>query len=217
MKPHDTKRTLAICMLMGGLWGILEATLGHALHLAGSISFFPGLAGSVMFPIGFYFMYEAYRQSGSLSAVMGTATVAAGIKLADLIIPSTPLSMAVHPAISILVEGLAVAALLKITDVREGRLMIPHGIAASTAWRLAFAGIIFGLGIDGGIAGWGGPKIARFILVGGLVSGVLVGVMLRLLRPAAGRRLAKLAADYPAAAAVIAACAVLAELARALA
>ena len=52
MKREAVTKIAVVSLFWGALWGIAEATLGYLAHL---ISLIPGIAGFIMFPIGFYF------------------------------------------------------------------------------------------------------------------------------------------------------------------
>lgn len=86
----------------GALWGILEATLGWALHLI----HFKGEV-LVLYPFGLMCMLMAFKQSLQLSSVIKVAIVASLIKLVNLfMIPVVPIYHVTNPAIAIVLEGL---------------------------------------------------------------------------------------------------------------
>lgn len=104
----ENKKLFPQVLFYGGLWGLAEATLGYLLH------FLPtGVAGMIMFPVAFYFMFNLYKSSGSQSAVLMAGCIAAGIKLTGLAIPlQSPMSV-INPAVSILLESLVIFAFVK--------------------------------------------------------------------------------------------------------
>ncbi len=107
-KVMNNKRTIFTILFFGGLWGIIEATLGYLVH------FLPtGFPGMIMFPIAFYFMYSSYKNTNKQSAVFFTALVAGIIKLSDLFIPLKSTMSAINPAVSIVLESLIVFAFIK--------------------------------------------------------------------------------------------------------
>ena len=71
----ENKKSIWVYIIFfGSIWGILEATLGYALH------FLPALiAGSVMFPIGATLMMMTLNQTKSKEAMILVAAVAAAI------------------------------------------------------------------------------------------------------------------------------------------
>jgi hypothetical protein len=89
---------------------LAEATLGHLLHLAPV----PGLAGIVMAPIGLLAMGRAFLATGRLWAVPAVSALAASVKLADLFYSVRGPEAVLRPALAILAEGLAAAALLAV-------------------------------------------------------------------------------------------------------
>lgn len=110
----ENKKFLNLVLFYGGLWGLAEATLGYLLH------FLPtGIAGMIMFPVAFYFMFNLYKTTGIQSAVLMAGCVAAGIKLTGLAIPLPSLMSVINPAISILLESLVIFAFVKSTTNRE--------------------------------------------------------------------------------------------------
>ena len=100
----NKKQFVWISLFWGSLWGLVEATLGQVLHRIP----IPGIAGAVMFPIGVFFMVQAYRNSGKIPVIFLTALVAANIKLIDLLLPARSPLAAINPAIAILCESFVV-------------------------------------------------------------------------------------------------------------
>lgn len=106
------RQLIWISLFWGSLWGLAEATLGHVLHHVP----IPGIAGYVMFPIGVFFMVQAFNHSGKLSAIHLTALVAANIKLLDLFLPARSPFAAINPAVAILCEAFVLGLFLKLSD-----------------------------------------------------------------------------------------------------
>src|SRR6056297_783451 len=127
---EDRKNIFMVVLFYGGLWGILEATLGFALHFLP-----PGFAGMFMFPIGFYFMYNAYRTTDQHSTIFYTALVAAALKLSNLILPFNTVMSAVNPAVSIILEGLVVLVGVR-AIVMGKKLATPY--LMSLSWTVLF-------------------------------------------------------------------------------
>jgi hypothetical protein len=65
----------AVALFYGPRWGLAEATARHILHLVR----IPGLAGFIMFPVGFFLMSRAFSRSGRFLAVFLTSWIAAGL------------------------------------------------------------------------------------------------------------------------------------------
>jgi len=100
------KKNLNIILFWGALWGITEATLGYVLHIF-SIPL-PGLPGLLMFPIAFIFMHRGYDSTQNPMSVLQIAFVAASIKLTDLLFGGLMTIYVINPALSLIVEALAV-------------------------------------------------------------------------------------------------------------
>jgi hypothetical protein len=99
---NNMKKDVQAVLLWGGLWGISEATVGYLAHLL-----LPGMGWVFYYPIAYGFMRMAYRQTGKPRVVLFCAILSAAIKLINL--PMTPrLDYVLNPAISIVLEGLAV-------------------------------------------------------------------------------------------------------------
>jgi hypothetical protein len=117
--------TLKAIFLWGVLWGIWEATAGHAAHFIRV----PGLPGFIMFPAAFFFMSRVFLQSqgtsqgggsespgkarspirrGRLESIFMAGCIAASIKMLDIFIPGQNIQAVVNPAQAILLESLAV-------------------------------------------------------------------------------------------------------------
>lgn len=107
---RERESAASAALLFGSLWGLAEATAGHALH---SLRV-PGLAGLLMFPLGFFLMSSAYGRSKNLLSVLMTSWVAASVKLVDVLIPGADMMAVVNPAQAIILQGLAAAGLLSV-------------------------------------------------------------------------------------------------------
>ena len=140
------KRALIwIPLFWGSLWGLAEATLGHALHHVP----IPGIAGYVMFPIGAFFMVQAFRYSGKLSAILLTAFVAAHIKLIDLFLPARSSLAVINPAMAMLCEAFVLGLFLRFLNTgkilirkKSGFIAYLHTHPALNTIPLAVAAII---------------------------------------------------------------------------
>lgn len=123
-------------LFWGSVWGICEASFGFVLHRAAIA--LPGLPGALMFPIGFFCMVAAQRATGLRAAPFLAAVVAASIKSVNFILPGMDPIRVVNPALSILLEGLAVTAL----SIRNLRNLHPNLCSSSSeyfAWVLCGA------------------------------------------------------------------------------
>jgi hypothetical protein len=130
--PADAgSRFAAAALFWGALWGLGEATVGHLLHLA----HIPGLPAAVMIPFGLVMMRRALAWSGgSVPVIPATACVAASLKFLDFFIPGTNPLAVFNPAQAILLEALAVAAVVRLAG-EPGASPVKR-LAAAVANRL---------------------------------------------------------------------------------
>lgn len=120
------KNRIETVIFWGALWGLEEATLGHFLHLL------PVSLGWIFwFPLAFAFMYAVYEKTGKVKLVLITSVLAAAIKLVDLFLPIR-IDKVLNPCAAILLEGLAVFAVLWVMDKRPA-LQKHKGAAAFSA------------------------------------------------------------------------------------
>ncbi|MCU0286599.1 MAG: hypothetical protein MUF15_09385 [Acidobacteria bacterium] len=177
-KNENIKRIAAISLFWGSLWGIAEATLGYTIHL---FKFFPGVAGFVMFPIGFYFMNRAYRESGSVFSLFSTSAAAAVIKLVDLFLPGLSPIYTLNPALAILMEGAAVMIVFRLLKQNQKVFRFREALLAAAGWRAAFiihSFILLMLSISSDFFQKGTTNIIRFFVLDSLVNAVFITVYL---------------------------------------
>lgn len=167
----NTKHIQTI-LLLGALWGIAEATIGHLLH------FLPcGFSGMIMFPIGFYFMYNAYLVTDKKSAVIATAIIAASFKFVDFFLPMKSPMNIINPGMSIVLESLVVYGFIKIF---AGKKSFAYTFSLGLSWVVLFTlaqAIIFRPAAGLYLSPL--PQMIGFILMNALVSGLLVGFYLQ--------------------------------------
>lgn len=118
----------------GAIWGLIEATLGYVLH---SIPLKVGWF--FWFPLAFFFVEKAYKETGKLSSILYTAGVAASIKLINLLMP-TRLDRVLNPAMSILLEGLVVFAAFALIERRKelAKFKYVEALSVSVGWRVLY-------------------------------------------------------------------------------
>ncbi|HRY13807.1 MAG TPA: hypothetical protein P5309_09560 [Syntrophomonadaceae bacterium] len=184
-----SEKQLRTIVVFGALWGLCEATLGYLVHMSAISLIFPGLGGFIMFPIGFYFMYQAYRQTGSRgSSIMMVSFLAASIKLIDFLVPGHILATVIMPALSIVLEGLVVFLALR---VRQNRTAITWAsvIAVCSSWRLLFLLACLSLGpIIGPSALLSNINMfIRFVFVESMVNALLIYIVMYVPKPSTGR------------------------------
>jgi hypothetical protein len=120
--------------MIGSAWGIVEATVGHFIHV-----FTLGIGCLLWFPIAFFFLNSVYRMTKKTSCMIYTAFLAAGIKMLDIFY--TPrYDYVINPAVSILFEALAVFAVYQILMKRnqQVKLDIPSILIACIGWKVLY-------------------------------------------------------------------------------
>jgi hypothetical protein len=121
---------IGTALVYGSIWGLAEATLGHALHLLRV----PGLPGLVMVPLAVALMGRVAARSRSAAAVFVAGAVAASFKLLDLVVPGTDLLALVHPVQAILLEALAGAFWIALKGPARGAVPL-RGLAPAAENR----------------------------------------------------------------------------------
>ena len=171
----STKNQINIALFYGGLWGILEATIGYVLHWLPTL-----ISGAIMFPIGVALMAMAYKESGSRQVVLNMAVVAAAIKLVNLFMPNLSVMKVINPSISILIEGAVVlVGISALVGSNKGRL-VAAAIGTSLAWRSIFVTYMVGQSfVSGKVASYTAslPAALEFVIVTGLISAAMVAVV----------------------------------------
>lgn len=125
-------------VLIGSLWGFIEATLGGGLH-----AFSSPLSGIFLGPIGFGFLYFGLRNGQGLQQLILTALIAASFKFLDPIIFSMPFYhiRIINPAQAIVSQGLAFTLTATFSSKLRASIKIPVIAFISTLFSL----IIFSL------------------------------------------------------------------------
>jgi hypothetical protein len=179
----------------GSLWGIAEATLGYVLHMA-AIQL-PGVPGFVMFPVAFYFMRKAYLSTGKAVAVVQVALVAALIKGCDFLVPGNIPIRIFNPALSILLEGLAVALVFSYAEKRETAVGFASVFSMGVLWRSVFLFHLFLISLidlPAALATDGLQVSLRFLLLESFVNASLMFAYLKIEKTARVVTLTPLAA-----------------------
>ncbi len=114
-KREKTLKILFSTLLFGGLWGILEATLGSLLHM----HFIPNTmflsSSAIMVPIAYFLMGACYKRSGTFRSVFYMGLITASIKaLACLIF-----HMAFNPIYYILMESVFMGVALLVVRPKK--------------------------------------------------------------------------------------------------
>lgn len=158
----------SVWIFYGGLWGLIEATLGYLIHLG-----VPSVAGLLLFPIGAYLMVTAFKQSGKNSDLIKVASLASFIKLMDLFFVSNWLFV-INPAVMILLEGTLVMLFLKETAFK-------NALFASYGWRLLFIIYLLILSILGYEIRLFKSTIEtiKFVCLDGLINAVMITLIFK--------------------------------------
>jgi hypothetical protein len=141
------------------------------------VVFIPGIAGFIMFPIGFYFMTRAYKDTGKAGSLFITAAAAASIKLVDLFLPNLSPIHTINPAIAILMESAAVFLVFKLLNAKPLQFRFGEVLIASTGWRLGFlfySAILFVTAISREFIQMGLAHILRFVLLESVINAVII-------------------------------------------
>lgn len=174
------KKPLFEMVFWGSLWGIAEVTLGYVFHIY-SI-FLPGLPGFLMFPIAFYFMRRAYTSSAMPEIIIGVAMVASTLKLLDFLMPGNDPIRILNPALSILLEGVAVMMVIKVVETMKWPLGYLASFTMGVLWRAAFLGymsIIALYDIPAGLVTSGLAVSLRFLILESIVNACIMSLMVR--------------------------------------
>lgn len=179
MKKETVKKIVVVSLFWGALWGIAEATLGYLAHL---VLFIPGIAGFIMFPIGFYFMTRAYKETGKKGTLFITAAAAASIKLLDLFLPGLAPIKTINPAVFILMEAVAVTVVFKAVNFETARFRFKEAFAAAAGWRLGFVAyysLLAAFSVSSEFFQMGTAHILRFLVLESVINAAIITVYLK--------------------------------------
>jgi len=171
-KMKNSVKTIQTIILMGALWGICEASIGYGLH------FLPyGFSGMFMFPIGMYFMYNAYKQSDSKNAVLWVGLIAASIKFIDLLLPTRSPMTVINPVTSIILESLVALVFVRVFNNKK---VIASSYLVGLSWILLFTltqALIFRP--EAGLYTLPLFQGVLFLLLNAFVSGTIITIYLK--------------------------------------
>ena len=142
-KKVEGKTVIYNIIIWGAIWGIFEATVGYLLHL---VSF--GYSWLIWYPVACFFMTNVYRKTGKLSSVFFVGLLCAAIKMLNLFLPGR-IDKVINPAISILFEALAMAAVVFAANhLLNGKEKSPFikalmALSMNTGWRLLYILYLF--------------------------------------------------------------------------
>ena len=174
MHKEDTGRRITNILLYGAVWGIVEATLGYALHLLGRVVPVVGLAGFVLFPVGLLIMLAATRATGLALAPLGVSVVAAATKAASVAAPGVTPIFVINPSLAILAEGAIVSAGVVLFAFSRPVPTFAGTLAMSIGWRVLFLTLLAVLPVRAGILMKGTTALLYFLIVESAVNAILV-------------------------------------------
>lgn len=169
------KKQACMILFWGALWGIAESTLGYVLHIF-SIAL-PGLPGLLMFPIAFIFMHQVYESTRNPVSIIQTAVIAALIKLTDLFFGGLIPIYVINPALSLLMEGFAVALVFQYISKKQHIVQLGHCISMGLIWRSIFLGymlVLSRLNLPAGLVTSGWTVALRFLVFESFMNALLI-------------------------------------------
>lgn len=172
-EPNKEKvYNLSIILFWGAIWGLMEATVGHILHMLP----FRVPTGSVLFPIGYHFMQKSYKETKDLKSMFYTSSIVASIKLINLFIPGTPIIKVINPSACILLEGLSVTLIFKLLENKEKAMKYVHALIMSLSWRVGYYLICFSIFIPLGLMKSSSivNKFVEFFCINGFINSVII-------------------------------------------
>lgn len=168
-------------VFFGALWGLIEATIGYALH------FLPVLiAGSIMFPIVMYILYLATKSLGSRKAIFYVAFIAIAIKATNLFLPMLYPAKTINPMIAMFIQSLLAFAVMPMLNSQGLKNKISALAIASISWRLVMIGYY---GLNYLLTGFMDFRIAEFnpaftyVVTEGLISLALAVMVFQATKP----------------------------------
>ncbi|MBN2540867.1 MAG: hypothetical protein JXB08_05010 [Bacilli bacterium] len=129
-------QTLTTIVFYGSVWGIIEATLGWALHMIPGISLYT--SGAVLFSFAGLILYKAYKKTNSRLSLIYIAFVASAIKAIDFFLPNLSVFKVINPMLSIMMEALGVFIVITLIDKKDLWSRVGGFVMASLSWRLLF-------------------------------------------------------------------------------
>lgn len=125
-------------IILGSVWGIIEATLGYFLHI-----YTVGIGWAIWFPIAFFFINRAYQWTKNSFCVMATAILASSLKLINLFFP-VRIDMVFNPAVSIILEALSVVLVYHfVVSGKRDKLNVFDILLTGFTWRTFYLTYVF--------------------------------------------------------------------------
>lgn len=131
-----TKKSILAIVFFGAIWGIVEASVGYVLHIIPGLSIY--VSGAVLFSFASLILYKAYQTTESKSALLYVGIVAAFIKAFDFFLPFRNPFKIINPMLSIIMESLAMIAVVAWLTKGSTVKKISGLWMASVGWRLLY-------------------------------------------------------------------------------
>ncbi len=132
----NKKQLISTIIFFGGLWGIVEATIGYVLHIIPGLSLY--MSGAVLFAFATFILYKAYAITNSRTSLLLIGGVAAAIKSVNFFLPLFSPFKVINPMLSIIMESLMVVAVISLLNKKSVTQKISGLLIASVGWRLLF-------------------------------------------------------------------------------
>lgn len=168
-------KILFTVLFLGGLWGLLEATLGTLLHLDAfdSIIF---ASTAVLVPIAYLITGRAYIVTGKARTAIYVGLVAAAIKSVCFIFVPT-VNKVINPMVAIILESSIMALAFRVTKPTEivSLKSFVTFMVASTVIRIAYVGYSMATAVPfksaylvNGVIQW--SKIVEYVITTNAIS-----------------------------------------------
>lgn len=181
-------KTVLTILFWGGLWGIVEATLGTILHLPGIDGMgIYGASTAIVVPIAYCLMANCYKKTKSFYSVYLMGLIAATIKLSVAFVVGFTQKV-YNPAIYIVVEALSMGTALAIFRPTNVVSLKTFGaiVVANTVYQFMFLVIraMYGNNAFASMAAWtktgekylftmNGLAIIYTLVIGSIALGVI--------------------------------------------
>lgn len=172
----NTKYLLSNIVFWGSIWGIMEATLGYALHWLPQM-----ISGNIMFPIGASILLLAYKVNPNRQTVMWVGLVASSIKMVNFLMPNISVFKVLNPIVSIIIQTILFAIIVPVfinKRIYRRSLLI---IGTSILWRGAYVAFMAMQYLGNGyIQEYMSTykKAISFILINGMLSGLFAALLI---------------------------------------
>lgn len=133
------RKTISSIILIGSIWGIIEATIGHVLHM-----FTLGIGWLLWYPIAFFILDTVYRMTRKTYSILFTAMIASTIKMIDIFF--TPrYDYVINPAVSIILEALTLYVIYNHILVKEKDVELDFFkiMSACIGWKFLYLSYLF--------------------------------------------------------------------------